>query len=436
MRDYSRSVKLYEESREHLAGGVSSNFRYGGKPVPLFFARGEGCRLFDVDGNVYIDYALGNGPVILGHTPPSVLDSVAQALQDGQLYAAQHERELSLAKALTRIIPCADLVRFSSSGSEAIHAALRLARAFTDRPKIVKFEGHYHGWFDNIFISVHPSLNAAGPAQEPYAVAETPGQLGNALADVIVLPWNDPDVLADTIRQRGDEIAGIIMEPILCNTGVILPKSGYLEGARELCSERGIVLIFDEVITGFRVGLGGAQAFLGVTPDLAVFAKALAAGFTLSCLAGRRDIMELVETRGVMHGGTYNGNVLSISACLAAVAELERDDGQAYRTMEAEGRRLMDGLRSLAGRYGHPLLVQGLGTVFHPDFTEQESITDYRSFCGVDRDMQRSFLERLQHGGVRPTARGTWFLSTAHAPQDIDETLEVAESALRDLKNQ
>lgn len=435
MRRYDRSIALYREALEHLAGGVSSHFRYGGEPVPLFYSGGRGARLTDIDGNTYIDYALGNGPVILGHAPASVLKAVAETLEQGQLYAAQHERELALAKALTRMIPCAERVRFSSSGSEAVHAALRLARAFTGRSKIIKFEGHYHGWFDNIFISVRPSLNAAGPLEEPFAVAETPGQAESALADVGMLPWNRLDILSDSVRRHRDEIAGIVMEPIMCNAGVILPEPGYLEGVRDLCTEHGIVLIFDEVITGLRVALDGAQVLLEVTPDLAVFAKALAAGFPLSFLAGRGDIMDLLKTPGVVHGGTYNSNVVSISAGLATVAELERGDGQAYRTMEATGRRLMDGLKSLADRYDRSLLIQGVGSVFHPAFTRKEAITDYRSFSGVDAASQRTFINELQHAGVRLTTRGTWFLSTAHTESDVDETLQAAESAFSKLEH-
>ena len=299
--DYSNSTSLYEQAKEHLGGGVSSNFRYAGygeSPVPLFYAKGSGSRLTDVDGNVYIDYALANGPAILGHAPPPVLEAVSRTLAMGQLFAGQHELELELARRITGIVPCAELVRFASSGSEAVQAALRLARAHTGRRKIVKFEGHYHGWLDNIFMSVAPSPNEAGPALAPVPVSHTPGQPESVLGDVLVLPWNDIDVFAEALRTHRDEIAGVIMEPILCNTGALRPRPGYLEGVRELTAEHGAVLIFDEVITGFRVGLQGAQGLLGVTPDLAVFAKALAAGFPLAAVVGRREVMERVEAGG------------------------------------------------------------------------------------------------------------------------------------------
>lgn len=435
MPDYRKSIALYEEGQALLAGGVSSNFRYGTTPVPLFYARGEGSRLYDVDGNGYIDYALANGPTILGHAPARVLDAVRASFADGQLYAGQHERELELARTISRHVPCAELMRFASSGSEAVHAALRLARAFTGRSKIVKFEGHFHGWLDNIYVSVRPSPNAAGPAEAPVPVAETPGQPESALADLVVLPWNDLDAVADTLERQGSDIAGMIMEPIMCNTGVISPRPGYLEGVRELCDRHGVVLIFDEVITGFRLGLGGGQAKLGVTPDLAVFAKAIAAGFPLSCVAGRREVMELFLTKGVMHGGTYNSNVACVAAAAATITELEENDGAAYRAMDDIGTRLMEGVMALASEHRVPMRLQGFGGVFHAAFTEQDEITDYRSFMRCDHDLMRRFVRGLQDAGVRLTTRGTWFLSTAHDGNDAEETLAAVDIVLGTMEN-
>ncbi|MGH6954232.1 MAG: aspartate aminotransferase family protein [Alphaproteobacteria bacterium] len=434
MHRYDESQRLYQEARQVLAGGVSSNFRYGTDPVPLFYSRGQGAHLIDVDGNDYIDYALGNGPVILGHAPPRVIEAVAATLGQGQLYAAQHEAEVTFARTLQRLIPCAELIRFSSSGSEAVHAAVRLARAATGRAKVIKFEGHYHGWLDNIIASVRPALNAAGPREEPRALPESPGQTEGSLADVVALPWNDLEVLERALARHKGTVAGIIMEPIMANTCVVPPRPGYLEGARRLCDREGVVLIFDEVITGFRVGLSSAQGLLGVTPDLAVFAKALAAGFPLSALVGRRHVMELLETKGVMHGGTYNSNVVCISAGIATIDQLSENGGVAYARMEARGRRIIDGLTSLARRHGHAIRIQGYGTVFHPAFTDMDEITDYRSFTKVDALKQRAFVTRLQHAGVRLTTRGTWFLSTAHGEDDVERSLEAADRILAELK--
>ena len=431
---FENSKALYEAGKEVLAGGVSSNFRYGGygeSPVPLYYAKGEGARLTDVDGNEYIDYALANGPNILGHAPKPVLDAVAESLQVGQLFAGQTESEAVLARRLVEIIPCAELIRFASSGTEAVQAVIRLARAHTGRSKMIKFEGHYHGWADNIFASVNPSSNLAGPASEPVPVSHTPGQPVNVLDDLIVLPWNDLDQFARALERHGEQIAGVIMEPIMCNTGAIFPKPGYLEGVRELTAKHGVVLIFDEVVTGFRVGLAGAQGRFGVTPDLAVFAKAVAAGFPLAVIAGRREVMELVQTSQVMHGGTYNANLMSIAAGLATVAELSRDNGRIYDDMNRLGERLIDGLRKIAHDQKQPLLIQGLGPVFHPAFTTRERIDDYRQFTEVSAEKQSLFGAKLQSAGVRVSARGTWLLSTAHDDDDIEQTLTAAAEAMR-----
>ncbi len=438
--NYDQSKKLYSAAGNCLAGGVSSNFRYlgyGESPCPLFYSGGNGSRINDVDGNVYIDYALANGPIILGHAPEVVLDEVKATLSMGQLFAGQTEYELELAQKLVEIIPCAELVRFASSGTEAIQAAVRLARAATERMKIIKFEGHYHGWTDNVFISVNPPLKDAGPEFQPISVAQTPGQSIGALDDIITLPWNDLDRLAQVLRERSSEIAGVVMEPINCNTGAILPLPGYLEGVRELTERYNVVLIFDEVITGFRVALNGAQGLLGVSPDLAIFAKALAAGFPLAALTGKKEIMELLHTRSVMHGGTYNANVMSVVAGLKTIESLQADGGAVYRQMEAVGGQLMNGLQSLAGKYGEPMTVQGLGSVFHPIFGDLgRPVTRYRDYLNTDGERKNRFYAKLHGAGSRVTARGTWFLSTAHSTDDIEETLEHAEWALNRLTDE
>jgi len=432
MMDRSGSQALWERSKRSLAGGISSNVRATSQP-PLYFERAEGAQLFDVDGNVYVDYVLGQGPMILGHTPTPIIQAVQRAMQAGQLYAGQHELEIRLSEKLQQFIPCAELVRYSNSGSEIVQAALRVARAYTGREKIVKFEGHYHGWFDNVLISVHPPLDRAGPRERPYPCAGSAGQARSALADVIVLPWNDLTIFAETVAQHSDEIAAVIMEPIMCNTGCILPQAGYLEGVRELCSQRGIVLIFDEIITGFRIGLSGAQGYLGFTPDLATFGKAMANGFPISCLAGKRALMELIASQHVNHSGTFNSNVVSMAAAWATLTELEQVERQAYRHLHELGRALMAGILELARKLGISVLIQGMGPVFHLAFTQQESIVDYRTFLECDRDRYRQFADLLLDEGVRILPRGLWYLSLAHTTEDIEFTLRAVESAWQRL---
>jgi glutamate-1-semialdehyde 2,1-aminomutase len=422
-RSYARSQEHYAAACAVLAGGVNSNFRMHGQPVPLVFERGEGAHLIDVDGNVYVDYALGMGPNILGHAPEPVIRAVADSLAGGQLFAGQHRAEALLARRVQELVPCAELVRFGVAGSEMDQAALRLARAFTGRSKVVKFEGHYHGWFDTILVSVAPPLDHVGP-HLPSA-----GQSAAAAADIVVLPWNDLDVLRRYLEQHAQETAALIMEPILCNTSVVLPQPGYLEGVRALCDQYGVVLIFDEVITGFRVGLHSAQGRLGVTPDIAVFAKSLAGGFPIGAVVGKRAIMDGAGNGSVLHGGSFNGHTASVAAALATLEELSRPG--VFEQMEARGEALMAGLRSVAERAGVPLLVQGLGTVFNTAFSDGPPVTDYRSYAErCDLARLPRFLHGLQEAGVRPTSRGTWFLSTAHTDADIEATIRGAEQAL------
>lgn len=430
MRSYAKSIELYERTRKTLAGGVSSNVRYAATPVPLFFERGEGARLYDVDGNVHIDYVLGNGPAILGHAPKPVVDAVAATLALGQVYAAQHPRETELAERLCRLLPGIEVVRFATSGTEAVLMAFRLARAFTGRTKILKFEGHYHGWTDQAYISARPPLNEAGPADSPVPVAGSPGMPPSVLDDTVVAGWNDLELLAQAFERHKGEIAGVIMEPVMVNGGPALPKPGYLEGARDLCRENGALFICDEVITGFRAGLRGAQGRYGVTADLTVYAKAVAAGFPLAMVGGRRDVMDTLLDKGVMHGGTYNGNVQSMAAALAALDVLEADDGAVYRGLEARGTRLMHGLAAICRKHKVAAQVQGLPAIFQVFFTHGPAPSNYRDAVACDRDKALAFHCALQEEGIRTNQQAKWFLSTAHDDAIIDETLAAADRAM------
>lgn len=428
MSRYKGSIALHERARRVLPGGVSSNFRYHAMPVPLAIERGEGAYVFDADGNRYIDFILGNGPAILGHSPTAVLEAVRESLGKGQTFAAVHPEEVALAEYLTEILPCAEQLRFDVSGTQGDHIALRLARAKTGRQRIVKFEGQYHGWADDIMGSVGPALNQAGPREAPLAVPQSRGQSGLA-SELLVLPFNDTALLDQALSRHGKEIAAIILEPIACNAGVIEPEPGYLQEMRRLCDRHGVVLIFDEVITGFRAALGGAQQRYGVTPDLAVFAKAAAGGFPLSIVAGKAEIMQEL-TEGVVHGGTYNAVTCAIAACRATVESLAADDCAALKAMEARGQSLMQGLMALGRTIGLPLHCQGIGTIFTTVFTESPPILDYRAYKGSDEVLRLAFVEALQQRGVRTTPRGTWFLSTVLSDADVEETLAAAKRAL------
>ena len=433
MRSYAKSIALYERTKAHLAGGVSSNVRYASTPVPLFFERGEGARLYDVDGNVHIDYVLGNGPAILGHAPKPVCEAVARSLAEGQVFAAQNRRETELSERLCSLLPGAEVVRFATSGTEAVLMAMRLARAFTGRTKILKFEGHYHGWSDQAFISTRPALNEAGPADAPVPVAGSPGMPPSVLEDTVVAGWNDLAAVEAAFARHPGEIAGVLMEPVMVNGGVACPQPGYLAGVRDLCRANGALFICDEVITGFRVALGGAQARFGVSADLSIYAKAVAAGFPLALVAGRRDVMNTLLDKGVMHGGTYNGNVQSMAAALATLDVLTRGDGAVYRDMGECGSRLMDGLTALGTRHKLPLVVQGLPAIFQTFFTREAAPRNYRESAACDREMTLSFHAALQEEGIRVNQQAKWFLSTEHDRATIEETLAAADRAMAKL---
>ena len=433
MRSYAKSIALYERTRKTLAGGVSSNVRYASAPVPLFFERGEGARLYDVDGNVHIDYVLGNGPAILGHAPKPVIDAVTASLAQGQVYAAQHPRETELAERLCGLLPGIEVVRFATSGTEAVLMAFRLARAFTGRTKILKFEGHYHGWTDQSYISARPSLNEAGPAEQPVPVAGSPGMPPSVLEDTVVAGWNDLDLLKQAFERHKGEIAAVIMEPVMVNAGPTEPGPGYLDGVRALCRDNGALFICDEVITGFRAGLRGAQGRYGVTADLTIYAKAVAAGFPLAIVGGRRDVMDTLLDKGVMHGGTYNGNVQSMAAALAALDVLEAGDGAAYRDLEARGTRLMQGLAALGKKHKLAMKVQGLPAIFQCFFTDGALPRNYREALACDRDKALAFHTALQEEGIRTNQNSKFFLSMAHDDAIIDETLAAADRAMATL---
>jgi glutamate-1-semialdehyde 2,1-aminomutase len=429
---WKRSAELWERAKELLPGGVSSNVRLLAQPHPLFFERAEGAMIYDVDGNGYIDYMMSQGPMILGHSPAGVLEAVNAAMRQGQLYAGQHLLEIEVAEALVRLIPCAEMCRFGLSGSEMVQAAMRLARAVTGRTKILRFEGHYHGWFDNVLLNVAPPLDQAGPRENPPALLGSPGQTESVLADYLVLPWNDLGLAEALFAERGNEIAAVMTEPMMCNTGAIPPEPGYLEGLRRLCDQSGALLFMDEVITGFRLGLHGAQGRFGVTPDLAVFAKAMAGGFASAALVGKREYMQRFA-QDVNHSGTFNSNIISMAAAAASLAELERDDGAVYRHMETIGQALINGIHEIGQRLGLPLLVQGFPTAFHLSFTELPAIRDYRDYAaGCDKARYNEFVLAMLRRGVRLIGRGIWYISAAHTPAHVDQTLAAVEEALKE----
>ncbi len=433
MKPFLRSAKLLQESRRYLAGGVSSGMRAACKPLPLFFRSGSGSRVTDADGARYIDYSLAWGPLILGHSHPAIVAAVRNQLRKSQLYGAQSELEISVAEKICKRVPCAELVAFSSTGSEAVQVAFRLARAYTGRQKIIRFEGHYHGWLDNVLIGYRPRQKSG---EKGAAESATEGQSKSSFEDVLVLPWNDLTRLEATLEEHKDDVAAIITEPILCNCCCLMPSAGYLEGLRELTARYGVVLIFDEVITGFRVALGGAQALFGVAPDLATFGKAVAGGFPLSVVAGKREILKLIEQHRVVHAGTFNGNPISLAAARATLGVLGAQKGAALRRACRFGEALMKGIRDLATKEGIPVLINGVGTAFHVGFTSRGAMRDYRDTLDCDVKARDKFIEALLAEGVYLLPDGRWYVSAAHSEADVEATLKAVGKVFVEHKRQ
>jgi len=431
--DHSKSGELFERARRVIPGGVNSIVRANAEPHPLFFARGKGSRVWDVDGNEYIDFVLGQGPLLLGHTPHAVVQAVRHQAALGLAYAGQTEWEVRAAESIVRLVPCAEMVRFNATGSEAVHSALRLARAFTGRKKVLRFEGHYHGWHDGIAWCPARRDADLGPPESPTMRPSSLGQPPEDAANLVVAPWNDFTRTQRAFEREGSELAAVICDPFACAAGLIPAEAGFLDHLRSLCDAHGTVLIFDEVITGFRVHIGGAQAHYGVTPDLAVFAKALGGGVAAAAVAGRADIMQLFGDGSVVHAGTSNANPLAMAAVAATLETLAANDAALLVQADARGRQMWDGLVSIAAELGLNMDVRGVPTCFSTTFLPDGAapVTDFRSALRCDAAMLERFWRDIHHRGVHITAFGIWFLSTAHTERDIDETLEAALQCLR-----
>jgi glutamate-1-semialdehyde 2,1-aminomutase len=429
---FTRSKQRLGEAARYIPGGVSSHFRLGVSPTPLVFERADGVYLHDVDGNRLIDYYMALGPMILGHTPADVIAAAKAQLDRGLLYGGQSEIEFEAARLICDMVPCAERVRFTSSGSESVQLALRLSRAATGRNTIVKFEGHYHGWMDSILWSVAPPRDVMGPEERPTPHRVSAGQDAQAGADTEVLSWNRAEQVVERV-SRGD-VAAVIMEAAMCNSGAIMPLPGYLEAVREVCTRTGTILIFDEVITGFRVGPGGAQKRLGVTPDLATFAKAIANGFSVAAVAGRADLMDQLVTGGIIHGGTYNAQAVNMAATVATLKRLSAPG--AYELMETRGRRLMDGFAAAFRKAGVAATVTGFPQIFHVALGLEKPPVNYRDTIAVDRQGYVRLATALLQRGVRALERGAWFLSTEHDDQVIDTTIAAMGDALEAVTKQ
>lgn len=431
---YTNSRRLYERATRSIAAGVNSGIRKLEQPVPLYFQHGHGSRLWDVDGNEFIDFQIGQGAILYGHAPAGMAKAIgAQALL-GTHWAAQSELEIEVAERLQAMIPSADLVRFNNSATEVVLSALRLARGQTGRPLILKFEGAYHGWADEGLVGFAPPADKWGDDESPTRLHPSQGVIPEVLDTFVVARWNDPDHLRRVVEKHQGQIAAIIFEPIMCNTCCMEPVPGMIETIRELCNREGMLMIADETITGFRFGPGGAQKHLGFVPDLTILGKAIGGGVPFAALAGKAWAMQKIIDGSVVHAGTLNGNPLCLAAsrwCLDHLLFL----GDSHPHVITElGRRLMSGLRSLADQHGIPLRPQGPGPVFHCVMLKagaaEGPVKDYRDYIQRQDAPRWAHLRRcLLEDGVRAIERGLWFVSLAHREEDVDEALTKAASS-------
>ena len=431
----TRTREQYQRALKVMPYGVNSNFRYWGLDDTLVMTRGQGAYLWDSDGRKYIDYRMGFGPVFLGHGFPEVAERVSRAVtEDGNIFAFTTEKEIELAE---RIVAATgvDMARLANSGTEATMHSLRIARAHTGREKFIKFEGQYHGMSDYfLYSTASAGKGTLGSRRNPINVVQSSGIPKGIAEYVINLPYNDLEILESTVEAKWGDLAAIIVEPTMGNSGGIMPAPGWLEKIRELCTAHGIVMIMDEVKTGFRLALGGAQQLFSVRGDLVTYAKALGNGFPIAVIAGKRAFMETLEPGSVAHGGTYTGNFVGVAAALATLDVMQKQP--VHKTVNERGQMLMSGLGEILTDAGVPHSVVGVPSMFGLYLGEGAAPVDFRSFLEADHALYDRIIVQLAERGVLPEMddREPWFISYSHTEADIAETLTKFEEAVKVAK--
>lgn len=425
MINIETSKKMHQEASLYLVDGVSSGIRKLSDPL-LYFERADGPYFYDVDGNTFVDYALAWGPLILGSNHAGINKAVSEQLTKGYTFGAQHQLEIDLAKKMCDILPGVENVIFSNTGTEAVQAALRIARAKTGKNKIIKFEGHYHGWHNNVLVSYRQNDEQLG-----RTTATCGGQPTSEFADTLTLAWNDIDALTEALETYGHEIACVITEPLLANSGSCMPKDGYLEALIALCKQHEVVSIFDEVITGFRIALGGAREYFGIEPDLSVYAKAMAGGFTMSAVGGRKEMFDVLREGKTLHAGTYNGSLFNLAAAVATIHALSEPG--TYERMHKIGYAIRASVEAGAQKLGLNVKTSGLGSVFSIHFQRDAVPESYRDMMGADTASYQQFKQCLLEQGILVLPDGRWYISAVHTDIELQKTLTAIEHALSTL---
>ncbi len=434
-----KSKQLYQEARQYLAGGVGGHGKFL-KPYPLYLKCAHGCRVVDVDDNEYLDVNMGAGPNLLGHNPTVVTDAVKRQLDVATHVFLATPLEVELAKRIQRCMPHLEMLRFANSGSEAARQTIKIARAYTGREKIAKFEGGFHGSDDSFLVSCM-SPETRGPDSAPEPVLDYAGIPSVVLDQTLVLPFNDTDACVSLLRRHSQELAALILEPVAATPGggVVIDKA-FLEALRQETARAGILLIYDEIVTGFRLGLGGAAGWFGIAPDLAAIGKALAGGVPIAAFGGKREVMEAVVTptgdatdhkTKIFQSGTFTGNPIAMAAGLAVLDELER--ANPYPHLDSLGNRVRADLPVVFGRYNIPIQISGIGSIFNFAIADHPVVTR-RDVLRSNTVLQAEFCMGLIANGVLQPIRHAAFLSTAHKNEDIEEYLEKADYVLRTMK--
>ena len=427
-----RSKALFEEAKRYIPGGVNSPVRAFKSvgDVPRFISKAKGSHIWDVDGNEYIDYVCSWGPMILGHAHPSVVEGIKEQAEKGTSYGAPTELEVELAKMIVELVPSVEKVRMVNSGTEATMSAIRLARGYTRRNKVIKFEGGYHGHVDALLVK-------AGSGLTTFGVPTSPGIPEDFAKHTITVPFNDIDALKKVIDEVGDDVAAVIMEPVMANAGLIIPEPGFLEKVRELTAEKGIVLIFDEVITGFRLSLGGAQEYFGITPDLSCFGKIIGGGLPVGAFGGKAEIMDYLAPEGpVYQAGTLSGNPLAMVAGIRTLRELQKPG--VYDELRKKTEKLSEGLKEAAKSAGiyDKLCFKQIESISIVYFTPVD-VKNYKDALTSNTEAYAKFFRKMLEQGVylAPSQFEVAFMSTAHTDEDIEKTVKAAEVAFKEVSN-